>query len=267
MNRESNGVKQHADVAEFYDPNRPRIYLWDDNILAAPPKVLNSVIEQLKATKKPFQFRQGMDIRLLDDKKSQMLCDSSYYGDFIFAFDHYRRDDANELRDVQQTIRGLQMWRKHNDKATKLYVIVGFDSIGVDDIVGTFWRIRTLMYFGCLPYIMRFENYVKSEYKDIYIQLARWCNQPNMFKKLSFREFCERNEFYYQSTPKPGKHCSCYRAMLNFEEKYPEVAEEYFDLKFDTERRSAFLGKEFKNLPIEFFDNPNLKINGGLEDE
>lgn len=43
VNRLSNRVEPWAHVNEFLDPTRPRIYLWDDNILAAPPRVLQSV--------------------------------------------------------------------------------------------------------------------------------------------------------------------------------------------------------------------------------
>jgi len=211
-------------------------------------------MKQLDATGKSFQFRQGMDIRLLTDAKAKMLDKCRYYGDFIFAFDHYRRDDANELRNVEQTIRGLQVWRKYSPKQTKLYVLVAFDGLGAEDIEGTFWRIRVLMHYGCLPYIMRFENYSQSKYMGMYIQIARWCNQPNMFKKMTFREFCIRNEEYYQQVPKPDKHCSSYRAMVEFENDYPEIAAKYFDMRYDVNRRLEFLGKDIEKVNLEFFD-------------
>ena len=255
VNRESNGVVRWSNVNEFLDVSRPRIYLWDDNILAAPPRVLNDVINQLKATNKPFQFRQGLDIRLLNDAKAKMLCDVHYYGDFIFAFDHYRRDDVKELRNVESTIRGLQVWRKYNNKPTKLYVLAGFDGIDANDIRGVFWRIKVLMYYGCLPYIMRYENYVNSEYQDMYIQIARWCNQPSMFKKMTFREFILRNEEVYQKPIKPGKHCAPYRAMKRFEEAHPEIAAEFFNLRYDPNRRLYFCGKDIQRVPLSFFDS------------
>ena len=106
------------------------------------------------------------------------------------------------------------------------------------------------MGFGCLPYIMRFEEYNNSEFKTLYTQLARWCNQPGFFKKMSFRQFCVRNEEYHQgyahevpkghynTTIDPGKcikksYCACYRAMIEFERNYPEIAKKYFDLRFE----------------------------------
>ena len=32
---------------------------------------------------------------------------------------------------------------------------------------------------------MRYEDYKKSKYSSLYIQIARWCNQPQFFKKMS----------------------------------------------------------------------------------
>ena len=252
VNRLSNGVTYWSPVKEFLDESRPKIYLWDDNIMAAPARVFKIVMDDLQATGKPFQFRQGMDIRLMTDEKARLLCSVKYYGDYIFAFDHYRLDDSKEKKQVEQTLRGLDVWTKYCTRETKLYVLVAFDSQDEKDIEGTFYRIKTLMEYGCLPYIMRFEKYKDSRFKSLYTQLARWCNQPNFFKKMSFRQYCVRNEEYHQGiqydtkdgkyhdklvfpegfNPRPN-YCSCYRAMIEFEEEFPEIASKYYDLRFE----------------------------------
>ena len=252
VNRLSNCVTKWSPVSEFLDESRPRIYLWDDNIMAAPTGVFKRVMDDLQATGKPFQFRQGMDIRLMTDEKAKLLCSVKYYGDYIFAFDHYRTDDPKEKKQVEQTLRGLDIWTRYCKKETKLYVLVAFDSQDEKDIEGAFYRIKTLMEYGCLPYIMRFEDYHKSRFESLYTQLARWCNQPSFFKKMSFRQYCVRNEEYHQGiqyTTKAGKYndkllfpkgftpkanyCSCYRAMVAFEQEFPEIAAKYFDLRFE----------------------------------
>ena len=157
-----------------------------------------------------------------------------------------------QYKTVEQTLRGLEVWRRHCQKSTKLYVLVAYDGLDVEDIEGTFFRIQKLMEFGCLPYIMRFEDYKTSRFKTLYTQLARWCNQPGFFKKMSFRQYCVRNEEYHQGIQKPHKDgryskalkfpkrfkpkekfCSCYQAMLDFETEYPEVAKRYFDLRYE----------------------------------
>ena len=252
VNRLLNRVVEWSPVSEFLDENRKNIYLWDDNIMAAPPKVFTKVMEDLKNTGKPFQFRQGMDIRLMTHQKAQLLNEVKYHGDYIFAFDHYRLDDPNEKRQVEQTIKGLKIWREHCKKSTKLYVLVAYDSQDEKDIEGTFFRIKILMEHGCLPYIMRFEEYNNSRFKSLYTQLARWCNQPGFLKKMSFRQYCVRNEEYHQGIqhlipkgiynkvlkipigiqPKEN-YCSCYQTMLDFEAEFPEIAMKYFDLRYE----------------------------------
>lgn len=242
VNRKYNSVFKHSPVSEFLDSSRPKIYLWDDNIMASPH--FNQIIDELEATGKAYQFRQGMDMRLMTDAKAERLSKAHYYGDFIFAFDH--------IEDAELIQKKLAIWRKHCKKSTKLYVLVAYDSQDEVDIENTFERIRILMTFGCLPYIMRYQDYSKSKYKDLYTQLARWCNQPGFFKKMSFRQYCIRNEEFHQGIqkkivngnysaklvfgqegqPKPT-FCSSYQCMIDFESKFPEIAAKYFDLRYE----------------------------------
>lgn len=242
VNKKYDRVFKASPVSEFLDETRPKIYLWDDNIMASPNfiEIFNELIE----TGKPFQFRQGLDIRLMTEEKAKKISEAKYYGDYIFAFDH--------IEDKELISRKLELWRKFNLKSTKLYVLTGFDSQDEIDIKNTFERIKILMKYGCLPYIMRYEDYKLSKFKSMYIELARWCNQPSFIKKMSFRQYCIRNEEYHQGIQnrnKKGeysnkliipndiipkkKYCSCYQAMIDFEKDYPEIAKEYFDLRWE----------------------------------
>jgi hypothetical protein len=67
---------------------------------------------------------------------------------------------------------------------------------------------------------MRYKDYEISPHKGIYITLARWCNQPSFLKKKSFREF---------SIASGG---ASVRYMEAFENEYPQIAKEYFDMKW-----------------------------------
>ena len=80
-----------------------------------------------------------------------------------------------------------------------------------------------------MPYIMRHKNYLDTPYEGIFIQLARWANQPNMFKKLSFREFIN----HCQSLRKtPGFISAPLKALQTFEADHPKIAARWFDKKF-----------------------------------
>ena len=219
VNQKYESVFRHAPVSEFLDESRKIIYLWDDNVLGYPR--WKEVFEELASTGKPFQFRQGMDMRLMTQEKAKVVSASKYYGEFIFAFDHIKDQEIIEEK--------LEIWQRYSNKIAKLYVLCGYDSQDETDIANTFERIKILMKHHCLPYIMRYEDYQSSKYRGLYITIARWCNQPNFLKKKSFREFCEANQSCKvdQSTL-----CSSMRSMIEFEKEHPDIAEKYFDIKW-----------------------------------
>lgn len=220
VNKKYDKVELHSPVVEFIDESKKYICLLDDNILGYSN--WKDVIEQLKETNKPFQFKQGMDIRLINEEKAKLLSSCKYKGHYIFAFDN--------IEDQELIKRKLYIWKKYCKKTTKLYVLCGFDreneydsKFWIQDIIDTFERIKILMEYKCLPYIMRYKEYKGSPYSEIYIELARWCNQPALFTKKSFREFCLVD---------PKRNSTASR-MMSFEKECPNIAEKYFDLKYE----------------------------------
>lgn len=226
VNQKYDHVFAHSPLSEFYDPNRKKICLLDDNFFGYPD--WKPLLQELINTKKPFVFKQGLDERILTDEKCEMLFRGKYDGDYIFAFDNIA--DYNIIKEK------LQMLRRHTkSKSLKFYILVGFESIDFTDILNTFKRIELLMEYKCLPYIMRYQGndivpWQKSEHRGMYITLARWCNQPSIFKKMSFRQFCEANQALHKTK---GVYCSAMKALKDFEMKYPDIAREYFDMRFD----------------------------------
>lgn len=224
VNRNYKKVEIHSSITEFLDISKKYICMLDDNILGYSG--WKEIINQLKLTNKYFQYKQGMDERLMTKEKAELLSNCKYKGDYIFAFDN--------IKDKEVIKEKMTIWKTYCKKTTKLYVLCGFDrnnkwnqEFWNKDIIDTFERIKILMECGCLPYIMRFNRYEESPYKGLYINLARWCNQPNFFKKKSFREFCIAN----------GLQSATVRYMSEFEKDYPNIANEYFDLKFENLNR------------------------------
>ena len=219
VNRNSTKVVKHSPLSEFYDENRKYICLLDDNILGSPN--WKEIFEELIATGKPFQYKQGMDERILTREKCEYLARAKYKERFIFAFDN--------IADAELIKTKLKLLREYTNKRCMFYVFTGFDREDVwdeafwkQDIIDVFERIKILMTYNCLPYIMRFERYKESPHRGIYITLARWCNQPSFFLKKSFREFCELN----------GENSAPMRYLAEFEAKHPDIAEKYFDIKY-----------------------------------
>lgn len=226
VNQKYNHVFQHSPLAEFYDPSRPKICLLDDNFLGCSK--WKEIVEPVIETGKPFKFKQGLDERILTEEKCELLFNSNYDGDYTFAFDNIA--DYELIQSKLETIR-----RYSKARNIKFYVLVGFESVDANDIDNAFKRIELLMKYQCLPYLMRYQDknrkpWMESKYRTLYVAMARWCNQPSIFKKMSFRYFCEAN----QALRKSEGYCSSYSAMLEFEKEHPEIAEKYFDLRFES---------------------------------
>lgn len=230
INKLENQVCQYSKLEWFLDSERdkrgrlvrPYIYLWDDNFLASDRTVWEPLLQELINTKRPFQFRQGLDERMLAESPdgelmAQMLAKSRYHGDFIFAFDNWRDRELIE--------RALKIWKKHNPKkGTKFYLFCGFKLSGhshdkfYKDIWELFQRIKILMSYGCVGYVMRHEDYKKYEISNLYIQIARWCNQQQFYKKMSFWEFCYRNQSYWEEHSKGITNRPQLKTFEEFEE-------------------------------------------------
>lgn len=226
VNRKYNHVFKHSPLEEFYDPSRKKICLLDDNFLGCPH--WKPMLEELIATKRPFKFKQGLDERILTEEKIDLLFNANYDGDFTFAFDN--------VSDYDLIHKKLQLIRKANPtKGLRFYVLVGFESTDAKDIENAFIRIELLLKYRCTPYIMRFQNkndspWKESKYRSLYVAIARWCNQANIVKKMSFRQFCYANQALKKDQ---SKNCSTLQAMLDFEKECPEVAKRFFDIRMD----------------------------------
>lgn len=225
VNQKYDHVFAHSPLSEFYDSSRKKICLLDDNFFGYPQ--WRNVMNELISTKKSFKFKQGLDERILTDEKCALLFSSSYDGDITFAFDN--------VSDYALIHEKLKMIRKHtNANRICFYVLVGFESTDAKDIENAFKRIALLLHYKCLPYVMRYMNeddapWKHSKYRSLYISLARWCNQPSILKKMTFREFCVANQALHKTK---GTLCSAYKAMIDFESEHPDIAATYFDLRF-----------------------------------
>lgn len=226
VNQKFDRVFPHSPLEEFYYEGCKKICLLDDNFLGCPN--WKQILEAIMAKNKPFKFKQGLDERLLTEEKCEILFTSNYDGDYTFAFDN--------IKDYELIEKKLQMIRRYTtSKRIKFYVLVGFEGTGAEDIENAFKRIELLMRYQCLPYIMRYQDkkhspWKESKYYGMYVALARWCNQPSILKKMSFRYFCEANQAL---KPVDAPFCSAMRAMVEFEANHPEIAKKYFDLRFE----------------------------------
>lgn len=242
VNKNYRQCLRHSPVCEFLDESRPYICLLDDNVLAC--KDWKEIFDELNATGKRFQFKQGLDERLLTDEKCEVIFNSKWIGYHIFAFDN--------IKDSKIIEKKLNLIRKYTNKKMKFYTFCGFNHDNFEKYNEEFWakdirdlfeRIRILMEHKCLPYVMRYKDYELSPYRGIYIAVAGWCNQPSLFAKFTFEEYCKIEGMSKGCYKKYGKDFDAYlkdgnkklsfwQYYDNFANKYPEIADKYFHMRW-----------------------------------
>lgn len=224
VNRNSLKSEAASPLEEFMDRDRKKLCFLDDNFLAC--RDWEPILDKVLESGKRFQFRQGLDLRIMQKRQMEKLFSGKLDGNVIFAFDDIRDRDiiVRKLELLYETVPTYH-------KELKLYVLCGFDRSGqwkpdfwVQDIRDTLERVRILMRYGCLAYIMCYEKCWKSPYKGMYITISRWCNQPAQYAKKSLRQFCMEQGEQYASN----------RYLTEFEKAYPELSE-YFDMKYGEE--------------------------------
>ena len=197
VNKNERSIYKHSDLNEFVDNSRPYIMLWDDNIVAY--EHFEKVFEQLNSTGKPFVYKQGMDFRLLDKRKMDIIFNSNYYSHssdqqkgariFHFAFDNYA--------DRKHIESNLDIYYKNKGYAFKVtfYVLSGFDR--ANKYTDLFWkkdfeemllRCKILFKYNAYPYIMLHENYKLSPYKRMYERLRLILNTPMKYTNKTIKE-------------------------------------------------------------------------------
>lgn len=106
VNKNYNRVEAHSPLSEFLDGRRKVISLLDDNFFGYAG--WKDLLLELRATGKPFKFKQGLDERLLTPEMCELLFTSKYAGDFTFAFDN--------LKDARLIERKIVMARQYTEK-------------------------------------------------------------------------------------------------------------------------------------------------------
>jgi hypothetical protein len=222
VNKNEKKVVPHSPLVEFIDPERKKICLLDDNVLGCGEH-WERIVRELQATGQYFQFKQGLDIRLLTDKKAKLLTDSKYEGNYIFAFDDIADRDLIEEK--------LTIWNKHSKRdnpSAVLYCFTCFDRSGrydkefwLQDLIDLLERMKILMKHKSRPYVMRFERHVDNPHAKMVQLISSYCNSGRMFQKMSLNEYSKISSFDI------GK------GYTAFKREYPEIAKEYFYLKFN----------------------------------
>ena len=170
VNQKYDRVIEHSPLSEFYNPDRKKICLLDDNFFGCPN--WKNLLQGLIDTNRKFVFKQGLDERLLTEDKCKMLFTAKYDGDYIFAFDNIA--DYNLIEEK------LKLIKKYaSGKNVKFYVLCAYDrddkydtEFFLKDIENIYTRIKLLAKYNAKPYLMRYYRYKDFDVAGIYVALA-----------------------------------------------------------------------------------------------
>lgn len=176
-----------------------KVKFLDNNILAFAGHLV--ILEELITKNIKCQFNQGLDIRLVTADNSKLLSRLHYLGEYTFAF-----DDWSYLSMVERGMSYLQ-WAK--DWQLKFFCFVSPD-MKLENVIR---RVEWLRNHKQLPYIMRHISCWDSAYSPFYVDLAAWCNQPNLFKKMDFAVFMKRR--HPNNSKRVGCHIHLYKEAQN----------------------------------------------------
>ena len=159
-----------------------KTYFLDNNILALDGH--KDILRELRDKKIHCQFNQGLDIRLLDDENAKLLSEIKYLGEYIFAFDYIKLEKI--------VTRKLNLFRKYFDKEWRIKFFIYCDADApIRDVI---YRLNWCKNQKVLPYLMRNINCWNSVNHPFYTDLAAYCNQPNIWKKMNPDEYITKRQ-------------------------------------------------------------------------
>ncbi len=155
-----------------------KVKFLDNNILAYNKH--KEILQELIDKNIKCQFNQGLDIRLIDYENAKLLSKINYWGEYIFAFDNINLINIIETK--------LIILKKYISKDWKIKMFLYCNPAMKlkEDVIK---RIEWCKQNKVLPYFMRDITCWDSKYREFYSDLAAWCNQPSIFKKMEFHQF------------------------------------------------------------------------------
>jgi radical SAM superfamily enzyme YgiQ (UPF0313 family) len=174
--REKEGIQRDVDMSWI---KNEKVILWDNNFLASPnwkEKLQYFIDNNLKVS-----FNQGLDIRLIDDEKAEMLSRVKYYDRNFSARRIYFAFDNIGMKDI--FIEKINILKKYiHSRRIMVYFIVGFDSTFEEDLE----RLNIMKELNIDPFAMPYNNLGKKNKK--LSDFCRWVNW-RIFKQCEFEDY------------------------------------------------------------------------------
>ena len=154
--------------------------MFDNNFFANPQ--WKDAINELKSINQPVNFH-GVDVRIMNEEQAFALNSLKLKSKIKIAWDSAEIDLTDKLNKITKFI---------NKRKLRCYVLVGYNTTIDDDL----YRLRKLKEIGILPFVMIYRDpNNRNEISQYHKDLARWCNRPELFKTMDFKDFSPRKNF------------------------------------------------------------------------
>ncbi len=172
--KEGRRSRKVADLSEFWHGQK-NIVLLDPNTIACPE--WEDILQQLIDSDAWVDFSQGVDIRLMTDKKAEMI-KRIKVKNIHFAWDRY--EDKDEIIPKFRRFKELTGW---DYRKMTVYVLTGYNTTIEQDLE----RIYALRDLGYSSYVMIYDKY-KRKKKDTLVRVQRWVNSRYAFMACKYFE-------------------------------------------------------------------------------
>ena len=186
------------------DTSKPKIILFDNNIVRASKKHFNSVMRILEEQNKQVDFNSGFDCKLLTkDHVAQIV--KLRIKTIRLAFD--------KLEQEKPLVASVDLFKEQgiNPDRIRVYVLYNYN----DDLEEAKYRADKVIALGCKPFVMRYkpldwlkkEMYVSPHWvKEDIVNFTYYYNMPTVWNTISFEQFLkERTAGEFESRRKLKK--------------------------------------------------------------
>lgn len=174
---------RECDTIQNIVGDRRQVVLMDNNLLAYPKAV--DAMEWMIERGVKADINQGLDWRLVDGRSLEAMSRLRHVPPYTFAF-----DDLRYKAGVTMAIGAI---REYIPKPfdTRWYCYVHPDSYG--GLRGLVERVDWCREHEALPYVMRDAAcWTMPEREKAFLwDYVAWCNQPGMWKRMTFEEFVD----------------------------------------------------------------------------
>lgn len=176
--KEGKCSRKIADLSDFWRGQRD-IKLMDGNILACKDR--ESLLQQLIDSKANIDYTQGLDAQFVTNDIAQLVCQTKI-NMIHFAFDFMKNEKA-----IIRGLKTFQYYFQKSDRYCRVYILTNYNTTHEEDL----YRVQKVRELGYQPYVM---IYQKGTHDRFLTDLARWANNPLIYRSCEFEDYIPRTD-------------------------------------------------------------------------